>query len=449
MVLALTVRIYYHNHIFMSDEANNLLTIKALIEGEGLRSYFFKHPPLFTILSSAINYPFGDNHHVVQGVSLAFSVLSMIPFSLIVEKVFDKRTALVSLLFLSVLPMSILYSTWVKQDAMLLFFFLWSLYLYIMGKPLKSGIVFGIASLTKEFAWFLIPIIAGWELLSGCYRLESAKRFLIWLFAGIAISGWWYAAFGRESFEAIDAAAYGGNLFEFSWHYPWYYYIRNLRADLTLVFTPLFVLGLASSVLSRGSRFLPVLWLISFYLPLTLMTVKAPWYTYLASPAMALIVAVGFLRAWDFLRTNLARWGMVAIVAALTLYNLYIFDGTNYYRWLVARDIPEIRADEYLYTGRGLLRGGARVAVLEYNPTLQYYLGIADRRLYYLGSQFPAMGKERIRELAEKHDIGWFVLNKDSLNFADQSVAHLRSLCGEPKEVGNALIFNVFKENTP
>lgn len=448
--LALLLRIYHHHHILMSDEANNMLTIKAIIEGDGLREYFFKHPPLFTVLTSAASYPFGDNLHIVQGLSILFSSAAFFPLYLITEKVFDRRTALLSLLFLAVMPLNIAYSAWVKQDAMLLFFFIWSLYLYITERPVKSGIMFGIASLTKAFAWFLIPIVVGYEILHGWKGKESAKRLFIWLLIGFSVSWWWYAFFGRSSFGAISAVAHGGNLFEFSWHYPWYYYIRNMRADLLSVVLAFFLVGvLGTSLRKRNSTLFPLLWILAFYVPLSLMKTKAPWYTFLASPPIAVIAAVGFLKVFDSTKAHWMRWGVVSFVAMLITFNLYSFNANRYYEWLVARKLPVYHEEEYLTAGREILKGEGRVALLGYNPTLQYYLGISDMRLFYLGSQFPAMDKERVEKLTREDNIACFVIDKNSSYFFDRNVADLTYLYGEPKRVGNVLVFKVAKGNIP
>lgn len=444
--LSFLIRLYHHQHILMSDEANNMLTIKAIIEGDGLRQYFFKHPPLFTLVSSAISYPFGDNHYIVQCISIAFSVFSMVPLYLIVEKVFDKRTALLSLLVLAVLPLNTAYSTWVKQDAMLLFLFTLSMYLYITERPIASGIMLGLASLTKEFAWFLIPIVAGWELLMHTRPQVALKRFLAWLIIGVMISIWWYFIYGGMSFRAIGAVAGGGDVFEFSWHYPWYYYLRNLRADISLVLYPFLIIGL---FISGRQKPFPVLWILAFYLPLSLMKVKAPWYTYLASPALSMVIAVGFIKIWDVGREGWIRWGMASTVLALTAINIYSFNGTGYYEWLVARELPRYESKEYMTEGREVLRTDGRVAMLEYNPTLQYYLGIPDKRLFYLGSQFPAMDKEKLVALTERNGIGWFVIDRESTNYIERNLSDLSYLYGEPKEVGNVLIFKVSKGNIP
>lgn len=464
MAIALIVRVYHHHHVLMSDEANNMLTIKALIEGEGLREYFFKHPPLFIVFSAMISYPFGDDFRLAQGTSIVFSTLSFIPFYMIAKRLFDERSALLSTLVLAVLPLNILYGTWVKQDSMLLFFFMWSLYFYITNKPWKGGVVFGAAMLTKEFAIFLIPLATGWELLNGWAGKECVKRFLIWFFTGIIISGWWYLVFGgRASSEAVIDAVRGGNLFEYSWHYPWNYYLGNLPADLSWVLLPFFVAGIicliyhSSPLRLRSGQALssthpginpapalfPLLWTLVFYIPLSLMMVKSPWYTYPASPALAMTTAVGFLMVWDVIKTAWARWVAALSIAVSLIFNSCGFDSMRYYEGLLGRKLPLFYEEEYLRSGRAALKGDGRVAMLEYDPTLQYYLGISDDRLYYLGIRLPGMNGDMLKGLVEREEIGWFAIDTHSTTFLDKNIVELTSLWGKPKKVGDIMIFRV------
>lgn len=449
LLFALFVRVYHYHHILMSDEAQNMLTIKALIEGEGIREYFFKHPPLFILLAAGASYPVGDSHRLVQGISIVFSVLSFIPLYLIVRRLFDERTALLSMLFLAVMPLNIIYSTWVKQEAMLLFFFTCSLWLYISGRPFKSGIILGVASLTKEFACFLIPITFGWELLKGWEGRESSKRFFLWLLAGGVLSAWWYIFFGRISFEAIGDAIAGGNLFEYSWHHPWHYYARNIPSDLGPVQFVFFCIGLLAA--GRGKRFLPVLWVAVLYVTLSLMRVKAPWYTYLASPALAVIVAAGFREIRDKAMTKGIRLCIVIFTVLAVLWSGATLKPAKYYGSRLPSEgrgaPPLFYEDEYLDEGRKMLSGEEKVALLEYNPTLQYYLGIADKRLAYLGPQFPAMERDAIGEMAAENGIGWFVIDTNSVNYINKNVGDMVYLWGKPREVGALLIFDADVRN--
>lgn len=461
MVLALTIRIYHHHHILLSDEANNMLTIKGILEDEGFRHFFYVHPPLFVLAASAVTYPFGDSRLVVQGLSIAFSVLSFLPLYLILNKIYDQRTAMISLVCLSVLPLHIVYSTWAKPEGMLIFFFLLTLYLYISERTFVSGIFFGISLLIKELAIFLVPILIAWELLNG-RDVKRAKYFILWMMTGLVISGWWYGFLGQKSFGLVGNAITGGNLYEYSWHYPWYYYLRNLPADLSWVLLPFFVAGVVCTpfvwrlqipphpLLLKGggywSTFLPIIWILAFYIPLSLMTVKAPWYTYLASPPMAVLIASGYLRVWDTVKSMRLRWGIGVLTVMIIVFDLYTFDSQRYYSWMVGSKSVKFHAfkeEEYLGRGRNLLKGAGKVAFLEYNPTLQYYLGIPDRRVYYLGTMLPAMDRGGMAAFAEKNDIGWFAIDTESIFYLDRNLKDLSSLWGEPQKVGGLLIYKV------
>lgn len=445
LLFALIVRVLHYHHILMSDEAQNMLTIKSLVEGEGIREYFFKHPPLFILLAAGISYPVGDSHHLAQGISIFFSVLSFIPLYLIVRRIFDERAGILALLFLAIIPLNINYSTWVKQDAMLLFFFIWSLYLYIIDRPLASGIIFGIASLTKEFAWFLIPIVAGWEFLRGWEGKTSVKKLLGWGGMGFMLSGWWYLFFGSSSFEAIGAAMIGGNLFEYTWHFPWYFYLKNLLVDLGMLL-PLFAAGIFS--LQKGEKRLPVLWFLAFYIPLSMIKVKAFWYSYLASPALAIICAVGLLVIWDVIEKRWMKSAVMVMVLAASAFTVQGFDSGRVASFWMPRksESPVLFPEkEYLDSGRKALIDEGKVAFSEYNPALQYYLGVNDSGLLYLGPQFPVMSKDTMKEVITKNKISRLVLDTSSVYFLEKTASILAELCGEPEKIGELLIFNAHK----
>lgn len=456
ILFALLVRIYCSPHILMGDEGNNMLTIKALIEGDGPRQFFYVHPPLFLIISSLISYPFGDNHIVVQYISIAFSTLAMIPFYLIATQLFDRRTALVSLLTIAILPMNMYYSTWIKPEATLLLLVLWSLYLYITFRPYTSGLVFGIASLTKEFSLFIIPTVLSWEIIRGWKFRESLKRYLLWLLIGVTVSMWWYVSVGKISFAVIGEALGGSNPYEIAWHYPWYYYLRNLKGDITLVLIPFFLIGMFS--LKKRTSFLPVFWILSIYVPLSLIRVKTPWYVYLASPAVSMIIAVGLLKTWDLLRSKWMRYFFAALVTMSVSYNIYTFDANKHFAWLlISGDFPSFNWKEYQDKGRVFLQGDSRIAVLDYNPSLQYFLGISDQRLFFIESElqqkFSSTSADILRDAAEKFGIGYFVIDTDSLIYSDppkfneRNISDLTALYGEPRKVGNVLIYKVEADN--
>ena len=444
LCLALIIRFYHCGHVLMSDEAQNMLTIKSLIDSEGIRDYFFKHPPLFTIFSSLISYPFGDNHRLVQAVSILFSVASFVPLYMIASDLFDKKTAMLALLVLAVMPVNFVFSTWIKQDAMLLFFFLCSISLYLRDNIISSGFFFGVACLTKEFALFLVPIVLSIELLKGWSGFLSLKRFFVWFFIGFLMSIWWYLFWGGLSARAIDAAVKGGNPWEYAWHFPWFYYLKNLPTDITLLLFPFFVLGFVS--IKKGVKLFPLLWILAIYLPLSRIKVKAPWYPYLATPALAIIIAHGLLKVWQWIKIKEGQWALGILLSLMMIFSIYSFNGQDFFQKTMGasgRKLPAINVSELLGKGRQTLKGTHKVALLEYNPMLQYYLGISDSRLHYLGPQFPAMDKEDLVRLAVKNEIDWIMIDKRSVNYIDKNIEEMTDLWGEPESVGEVALFKV------
>lgn len=113
------------------------------------------------------------------------------------------------------------------------------------------------------------------------------------------------------------------------------------------------------------------------------------------------------------------------------------------------RTIPLAYEEEYFGRGRDILKGDYKVAILDYNPTLQYYLGIPDRRLLYLGLQLPAMGRDDLLAMVEKNGIGWFVIDTNSVYSLDRNIEDLSSLWGKPERVGGVMIFGTGLWNFP
>lgn len=162
------------------------------------------------------------------------------------------------------------------------------------------------------------------------------------------------------------------------------------------------------------------------------------------SPALAIIITIGFLRIWDVIGTRWVRSAVVIVItvtAALSVGD--IETGKLYSTWSPVKNLDAVPfpEKEYLGSGRKVLKGEGRVAILGYNPTLQYYLGISDNRLVYLGPQFPAMNRDMLKEMVERRNVSWVAIDTDSVYFVEKNSILLTELWGEPKKIGRMLIF--------
>jgi len=133
-------------------------------------------------------------------LSLLFSLGSAVTLYLLVLRIFDRRTAILSYLFFMLSPLSVFYSITFMPDSMMLFFYLQSLYLfykwaydgkYIFG--ILSCLSFSVSLLIKPTAIFVfIPMIAIlWEK-DGKNCLSTKRPVLLYLVLACVPSVLWY-----------------------------------------------------------------------------------------------------------------------------------------------------------------------------------------------------------------------------------------------------------------
>lgn len=453
IALAAWIRFYHSFHIFISDEAFNLITIDTLASG-GYPDYFFRHPPLYLLLSSLAYNLIGPYPQLPSFISIIFSVFSLIPFYLIVKDTLGIRVGLVASLFLAVMPSNIYYSTWMKQDGMLLFFFLWGVYFFLKGRYLLTGTMIGVAMLVKEFALFFFPLSLIMAYirkdrngLSGWLKMTTVSLFL---------SSWWYLLFGTSFYVIAGEAVTGGNLRELIWHFPWWSYIINAPHDFSLLILFYFLIG--TTVLVRevyakgfGDRAFFIWWVIVFYVPLSFMTVKTPWYIYLVTPAVAAIAAYGMSRLIGILRSK--GYVLIGFTLIYLIFSVYSFSNVDYYRKvtgfsppIAAKDTQGSTWDEMIEKRalwRREMKGVAgKVGFLEFAPILQYLMGISNDRVIILSvSSFMGLDREGLSKISKDLDTGAFVINADSLTYTERNLEDMRLLWGGPVKMGRLLLF--------
>lgn len=458
-IVALTAGIRFYNsfHILLSDEAFNLISIETLSSGKGFSHYFYRHPPLYLLLSSGISYMTGPYPQVPSFLSIIFSVLSLVPLYLIAEHLMGRKVALWAAYFFAVMPAGIYYSTWIKQDAMLLFFFWMGIYFYLKERYLLSGITIGIALLVKEFAFFLFPLFFLLNLFCKQAKKSSMWRGLfIVICVSIVISSWWYVLFGSTFFTVTSDALIGGNIMEGFWHFPWRFYLKNMPHDFSYPIFIFFLIGLAlllKDLFRPGWRdgYFFIMVLIVFYVPLSLLVVKAPWYTYSAIPSAAVIAGFGVVRIAEVLESKFYTITFYLIVLLPSLFLLYSFDAESYYETVTGVKRPRTLAIEVqgetwigMVERKEYWRSGikGKVGFLEVIPSLQYVAGIGEDRVVFLSvSKFISRDRKKLMDIAKEKEIGTFILNTESLTYTEKNIEDMIALWGEPEKVGRFLIF--------
>lgn len=464
LILAAGVRLYYSFHYLLSDEVFNLLAIETLSSKGDFHPYFFKHPPLYTLLSAFLYHIIGPYPQLPSYLSIFFSVASSVPFYFIAKCLMGRRVAIWACLLLSVMPANVYYSTWIKQDAMLLFFFLWGLYLYLTKRHMLAGLIMGIALLVKEFALFFFPLSF---LITLIERKEKGfnvwRGWLITFLLSSFISGWWYIWFGKAFYLIAGEALTGAYIVEWYWHFPWWFFLRNLPFDLSYPLTLFFIMGvvfMGKEFYERGyiaNQSVPLVWIAVFYIPLSFMHMKTPWFIYLATPALAIVAAFGVVELISILRSWSAKVMAYVILSVCLISVLQNFDHLKYNDNISS----EIRRSSLLKIFMGIqgvsweemirnkvyweekIKGvTGKVGFLEYSPLLQYFMGIGDEKVVKIRvSKFMALDREGLLSFARATDIGVFILFADSLTYSEKNLEDMVSLWGAPERVGPLLVF--------
>lgn len=509
IIVSACVRFYYSYHPLISDEVFNLVTIERLAEGEGYSEYFFHHPPLYIFISFLVSYVIGSYPRIPSYISIIFSVLSLIPLYRITVHLFGKKTAFWASVFLSVMPANIAYSSWIKQDAMLLFFFLVGLVFYLKERYFLSGAAIGVALLVKEFAIFFFPLT--FLITAFAKREEGSDRLKFkwvgWLkmtVVAFIISSWWYILFGTAFYQVTGDALIGGNIRELGWHFPAWFYIKNVPYDLSYPIIILSIIGVVflikeiyhHSIFSK--YMIPILWILVFYLPLSFITVKTPWYIYLAMPTLAIVAGFGIVELINFVQLKVDGLVKSHLLTAethrhrgklfdsnmffsasqrlsgrflvftnssksirLLLYfglivslmlAMYSFDNVSFIKRVSGitglEDFKKIQGknwDEMLEKKKfwsQAISGKGKVAFLEFRPILSYLIDIrSDNMVILKVSQFLAFNRIELLDFTRDNGIGAFVINSESLTYTKEKLRDMISLWGEPENIDSLLVF--------
>lgn len=458
--LALLIRVYNSFHIIISDEIFNLISIEGFVRGEGFNDYFFRHPPLYLLLSSYLSYSVGPYPQIPSFISIIFSVLSLIPVYYIAEHLFGRVVARWSCIFLAVMPANIYYSGWIKQDAMLLFFFTWSVFFFLKERYILAGISIGLGLLVKEFAIFFFPL--SFLLTLSLNKDKGFRRWINWLMMSsisAMLSLWWYLLFGSTFYSLISEAVTGENIKEAFWHLPWWFYVKNIPFDLSY---PVFLLALIGMIFmirdiycreSIKSHAVILLWILVFYLPLSLIKVKTPWYTFLATPPLAMVSALGFVSVVELLKMEAIKRLACLLTLLLLVLVLYGYDNNEFYKRFSENADTQSITDVQGKTWDEMLRKRdfwrnkfkdikGKIGFLQFNLGLNYLAGLKDDKIAIIKvSRFMSLDREGILNIAREYSISVFIINKESLTYTEKNLADMTSLWGEPEKVGPLLVF--------
>ena len=159
------------NHLIYGFTQTNFVSVVTVVNGQNI--YHLSHPPLLQILI-AISYSiFGMHEWSARLVPILFSLGSILLIYLIVQKLWDKETALLSSIFATFMPMSVYFGRIVNFEPVVLFFALLIIFGYIYWTETNEkkyfflmliGVILG--GLTDWPLYLILPFLLGHSLIT-------------------------------------------------------------------------------------------------------------------------------------------------------------------------------------------------------------------------------------------------------------------------------------------
>jgi 4-amino-4-deoxy-L-arabinose transferase-like glycosyltransferase len=262
------------------------------------------HPLLFFFLSASWMRIFGDSLAAKHCFALFISYLLLFSLFYTVSRLFSKRVAICSLMFVALQAVFLAQSSMLLPEIMLSFFTVWTLYFYLKRKPLPYLISGTLLLMTKESGVFLIIVIWVFDLV--IFLLRNGNRswgrqmlwpailalpvFLDFVFLGIqkATYGWF---FYPEHLSLIKTFSQGiGQLGS----YILYFFILDGRIWLTSAFVVSLVIALLFRISMTGSEKRSILLMIVFivfFIVAHSFFIFSPRYLLCANITMAVVSA--------------------------------------------------------------------------------------------------------------------------------------------------------------
>ncbi|MGE5567914.1 MAG: ArnT family glycosyltransferase [Rhodospirillales bacterium] len=261
-----------------------------------------EHPPMFVWLEAASMALFGVNDFAAKLPSaLAGIGTILLLYYLVLELTGDSWLGLHSMLVLTTSQLFAKNAAHAMPDVPFAFFVTATILFYVKGlRNPRYFILMGLATafgiMTRSILG-VVPIATMVIHLAASRRISvlRSKRFIAGVLIGLALPALWFAL--RSSpvhfhFLTGKITAPSLHLFDYGWILIRYY----------LPWFPILLVGLVIHVRASISKriepvsFLPLIWLVTLIIPLSVTTPKYARYLLPAFPALALLTALGLQR---------------------------------------------------------------------------------------------------------------------------------------------------------
>ena len=397
VLLALVLRTPNFGHFLSYDEAFNVHA--AYGRGQAVPHDVWStqlrvHPPDYMYSGVLFERVTGASRQDLAVFMEALSILAALGILVLIyfcgKDWFDEKTGLIAAFFYAVLPAARVFDTWIKQDALMMFFTLAFVFLFFKKRYIWAGLLLGLALLTKETVVFIVLAAGVFLLVSR--RFREIGRLALSFAVAFLVSFWWYLFFSTS--EGRFVGLFLGNTREAQLSKsPWYTYLVKAPQDFVWIVVALLLLGVVLFAFDFKKKGRPQMvtflfcWIGVPYFILSAAPGKFAWLIHPVLPPIALLAGWSLARVYELVsdkRVAIALVGVV-LIAALLLSAIVSFNG---YLGSIDRNLLgwqyEKNAAEYI---NGRTPGTVAIGTDDANPVFLYYLNSYDpRKMEYISA---------------------------------------------------------------
>lgn len=300
-LIFIVLRLKTLNHLLMWDEARNIISLRAFLSNNAADPFYwnyFFHPPLYMTFASALS-PFKAGLDVrLESLSLSFSYLTLLVIYILSARLGGWKYAFLSGLFLSLMPVSIAYDTWIKRDCLASALGYLAILLLFKRKFLWCAAALSFSMLAKENALFFI--LAATALLFALKEDGIPKKIAIIYGTIFILVSWWYVSLSSMP-ELVFDIYFSSEKNALAWANSPLYYCGKLLPDMGLPMLAFFIIGVGYllHMIFRKKQYnwsLPLIVVLCVYITSSLIIAcKTPWLSLSAVPALAMVAGGGAL----------------------------------------------------------------------------------------------------------------------------------------------------------
>ncbi|MGB2600367.1 MAG: hypothetical protein WBD04_06865, partial [Candidatus Omnitrophota bacterium] len=304
-VLFIYLRLKNLNHPLMWDEAWNILSLRSYVLNAVKDPFYWFyrfHPPLYMIFARLL-HPFKSGFDArLELLSLFFAYATFLAMYLLSARMGGWKYAWFSGLFLSIMPASIGYDTWIKRDGLASAFGYFSILLLLKRKYFWCGVLLALSLLSKENGLFFV--LSSLVLVFMLGEKRPFRKIIILLLTVFALSSWWYLFFSEMTTHG-PRFFFSQQEYSILWANSPLYYFKKLLPDAGPGMLFFLVIGTACIIYQSFQKkellkLTPLVIAACVYIPISLaFTLKAPWLFLPAVPALAMIAGGGATYLFD------------------------------------------------------------------------------------------------------------------------------------------------------